>query len=143
MGYYISKQDREYLVPLIEKMRRTGEDFSVPSSSPVRLAYLIRNALNVDEEWKDLKDKFRISVKETKVLFRIKSPHLDLGVEWIELNSPTFMELCTELFKKPEGLKVINYTPSEVERARLDKFCENAEYNINTIPPSTLEIKKI
>ena len=142
MGYYISKKDKELLVPLIEKMRRTGEDFVIPSSSPVRLAYLIRNGLNVEPEWFDIKHKFRISVKESKVSFRIRNIQIDLAIEWIELDSPSFIELCTELFKKPEGIKVTNYIPSEVERFRLDRFCDNAGYKILTILPSTLEIKR-
>ena len=143
MSYYLSKKDKEFLVPLMEKMRRSGEDIVLPSNSPERLLYLIRNGFNTVDDWKELKDKYMLKLGEKKVILRIKSPQIELGIDWVNVDSPSFLELCGILFKKPEGVKVTNYVPSESERFKLDRYCDNAGYKINTILPSTLEIKKI
>lgn len=142
MGYYLSKKDKESIVPLIEKMKRSGEDIEIKTQTPERLAYLLRNALNIEEEWKPLKDKWRIVVREGKIYLRIKAIQLGLNIDWVELVSPNFLELSSALFKNPEGVKVLSNVLNESEMFRVQRYCDNAGYKILVILPNTLEIKR-
>lgn len=141
MGYYLSKKDKETLVPLIEKMRRSGEDLEIKTLAPDRLVYLLRNALNTELDWKDLKDKWRIVKRDNKVILRIKSIQMNLPFKWIELVAPSFMELATILFQKPEGVRVTMNAFTDTEMFRLRRYCENASYTVTEVPPN-LEIKR-
>lgn len=137
MTYYLSKPNTAYIQPYIDLLLTSQKDESFDVKNPKRFAYILRNAFHVLAP--DLRNKYMIKEKETKVLLQLKNPEAAVGIAklagptYTEINLPqTLYQIATKVItEKPKiGLRFTNPILQAEDLEALNNLLKPTDYSM-------------
>jgi hypothetical protein len=146
MGYYLSKANKEVLDLFIPRLREAKKSFSLQFNNSYKFEYIIRNAMTL-EEYRWIKDKFIVRVKEDRIHFTIReliliSEEIVEDKENINDDAMDIFAIVNDLIlNKPAQVTYTNASLSLDEVSNLETWCTANNYTL-TNTNETLKIKK-
>lgn len=140
MSFHISKKDQKLLDSLVPALDKAKEDVIINTPHATRLAALIRNS-SAQERYKWIKDKFRITSVENKVILKIYEIPFLLEENLSESELTDLMDIASLIMnEKPIAVRFLSAKLSENEMERLNLLCIAQGYEVRNNP---LTLKKV
>lgn len=140
MSFHISKKDQKLLDQILPQLDKAKEDVVINTPHPARLAALFRNS-SAQEKYKWIKEKFRVTTQEGKVVLKIYEIPMVFEENIVESDLTDLMEIASLIInEKPIAVRLPHAKLTDQEMEKLALVCIAQKYELLKNP---LTLKKI